>query len=133
MKISARQYAQSLYEALAGKSEAEVKAALRNFVILLARRRDLNKGGEIARRLSEIWDDAEGTLSADLVGARLLSETVKTVVINYLKNRAGAKKIVIKEEVDKKIIGGFILKYGSQILDGSLKTNLAGLKEKISG
>jgi F0F1-type ATP synthase delta subunit len=40
---------------------------------------------------------------------------------------------MLTEETDKKLLGGFVLKYNSKVLDGSLKTSLAELKEEIGG
>jgi F0F1-type ATP synthase delta subunit len=38
----------------------------------------------------------------------------------------------MQEEIDKDMIGGIIIKYEDKILDGSLRTSLKTLKEKLS-
>jgi len=132
MKISSRQYAQSLYESVALKSEKEVKVVLKNFVALLGKRRELGRAEEIISAFNEIWNKTNGEMAATLISARKLDAAVKKMVIDYLENKASAKKIALTEEIDEKLIGGFILKYDGKVIDGSLKTNLEELKNKIS-
>lgn len=132
MKISASQYAKALYDSVAGKPEKELKAALKNFVACLGRNRELAKGEEIIRLFSALWEKENGEVTATLLSARELGPTARETVSAYLKDRTGAKKVALKEEVDKGLIGGFILKYDSKVLDGSLKSSLENLKNKIS-
>lgn len=133
MKISVQQYAKSLYDSVGDKSEKEVKLALHNFVAILGRNRELNKAEEIIRVFNEIWSKEHGEVTATLISARELGPTAREVVTNYLKEKTSAKKISLQEEVDKKLLGGFVLKYNSKVLDGSLKTSLEQLKVELGG
>ena len=133
MKISSRQYAQSLYESVADKSEKEVLAVLKSFVVLLGRNRELNKAEEIISAFNEIWNKANGEIVATLVSARKLDATTKKMIVSYLEDKAGAKKIALTEEIDEKLIGGFVLKYNGKVIDGSLRNSLAEMKEQIGG
>lgn len=132
MKISVQQYAQSLYDSVFDKSEKEIKVVLKNFVAVLGGNRELNKVEEIIRVFNEIWNKEHGEVAATLISARELGPTAREVVINYLKEKTSAKKISLQKEIDQKLIGGFILKYNSKVLDGSLKTSLKQLKIEIS-
>lgn len=132
MKISVSQYARSLYDSVVSKSEKEIKAALKNFVAILGRNRELNKAEEIISVFNEIWSKEHGELNAELTSARELGPTARESVTNYLKEKTGAKKIILSENIDKKIIGGFVLRYDSKVVDGSIKTSLQDLKNKIS-
>lgn len=133
MKISSRQYAQSLYESVANKSEKEVKAVLKSFVILLGRNRELNKAEEIISAFNEIWNKANDEIVATLVSARKLDVNTKKMIISYLEDKAGAKKIALTEEIDEKLIGGFVLKYNGKVIDGSLRNSLDEMKGQIVG
>jgi F-type H+-transporting ATPase subunit delta len=132
MKISAQQYARSLYDSVYQKSEKEVKAVLKSFVVLLGRNRELNRAEEIIRVFNEIWNKEHDEVNAVLVVARELGSTARDTVTNYLKEKTSAKKISLTEEVDEKLLGGFVLKYDSKVLDGSLKNSLENLKNNIS-
>jgi len=132
MATNAKQYARGLYEALVGQSSAEVKVVLKNFVALLGRRRELAKSEEILVRFSEIWNQEKGELDAELASARELGPTAKEAVVDYLKNKTGAKSVRLQESVQPELIGGFVLRYDGRIVDGSLLNNLQALKNKIS-
>jgi len=133
MKISAQQYARSLYDSVYEKSEKEATTVLKNFVAILGRNRELNKAEEIIRVFNEIWSQEHGEVTATLISARELGPTAREVVTNYLKEKTSAKKISLQEELDKKLLGGFVLKYNSKVLDGSLKTSLEQLKVELGG
>lgn len=132
MKISVQQYAQSLFDSVAGKSEKEVKAILKSFVAILGRNRELNKEAAVVTAFLEIWNHEHGEVVATLESARELGLAARDTVLNYLKEKTGAKKIILNENIDKELIGGFVLRYGSKVLDGSLKNSLNSLKNKIS-
>lgn len=132
MKISIRQYAQSLFEATSGKDGKDLAAALKNFVVILNRDRVLNKAPEIIKCFQEIWDQANGEVAATVSTARALDKSSQELIVNYLKSRTDAKKINLSSVIDKSLIGGFILRYESKVIDGSLKNSLATLKNKIS-
>jgi len=133
MKISVQQYARSLYDSVVGKSEKETKAVLKNFVALLGRNRELNKAPEIISVFQKIWDEEHNIVEATLISARELGPTAREIVTNYLKEKTKAEKINLIEEMDIKLLGGFVLKYNSKVLDGSLKTSLEDLKREMVG
>ena len=133
MKISVQQYAASLYDSVAGKSEKEIKAVLNSFVAILGKNRELNKAEAIIASFVEIWNQEHGEVAATLTSARELGPTARETVVDYLKEKTGAKKILLEENIDEELIGGFVLRYGSKVLDGSLKNSLRDLKTKIGG
>ncbi len=120
-----------MYDSVYGKTEKEAKAVLKNFVALLGKNRELSRAEEIIGAFNELWNKEHGEVNAVLLSARELGPTAREVVVNYLKEKTGAKSITLDEEVDKKLMGGFVLKYDSKVLDGSLKTSLGELKNKI--
>jgi len=132
MQISIRQYAQSLFEATSDKDGKALAAALKNFVVILNRDRVLNKASEIIKCFQEICDQATGEMAVEVTTARALNKSSQDLIVNYLKSRTDAKKINLSSIIDKSLIGGFILRYDSKVIDGSLKNSLVTLKNKIS-
>ena len=134
MKISAQQYALSLYESIENKTDkTEIKKILSNFVSLLGKNNNLNKETEIIEIFENIWNNENGELKAELTSARELNKESRETVINYLKEKSGAKTIILDEKTDKKILGGFILKYNNRIINGSLSSSLEELAGQLEG
>lgn len=131
MKISVQQYAQSLYDLVSKEGKAKATELLHNFAVLLGRNRDLNLAPAIIEALTDIWNKENGEVVAELTSARKLDKEARETIINYLTKKAGASKIVLNENVDERILGGFILKYNSRIIDGSLRSSLVELKGKM--
>lgn len=131
MKITARQYAQCLYELLDNATETETKNILEKFVVLLDRHRALNLVPTIISDFSAIWSKEHGEVIAELTLARELKTEAKEVIVNYLKDKSGAQEIILDEKIDKNILGGFVLKYNNKIVDGSLKSSLESLKNSL--
>jgi F-type H+-transporting ATPase subunit delta len=132
MKISIPQYARGLYDAVSGQSEKEAPATIKNFVAVLGRHRDLGKAEAIISALKELWDKEHGELAVELISARELEPAAKEMIIAYLREQTAAKKINLHEKIDKSLIGGFVLRYDSRVVDGSLKNSLEELRNKIS-
>lgn len=131
MKITARQYAQCLYELVSTEENDKVKEILPKFVVLLEKHLALNLAPSIISVFTEIWNKEHGEVVAELTSARELKVEAKETVINYLKNKSGATEVILDERVDKNILGGFILKYNNKIVDGSLRSSLESLKNSL--
>jgi len=132
MKISARQYAESLIATVSTQSELEMSVSLDNFAKMMLENRDLNRLDEIMRIFSKLWDQTQGELAVEFTGARSLAADLKTDLDKYLKMKTGADKIVLTEKVDAAILGGFVLRYEDQVIDASLKQSLYDLKGEMS-
>ncbi len=133
MKITAKQYAQCLYELTSTQSEAMVKDILSKFVVLLDKHHALNLAPAISTAFTELWNREHGEVVAELTSARELKSEAKEMIISYLKEKSGAKEIILDENVDKNILGGFVLKYNNKIVDASLRSSLAELKNQMMG
>jgi F-type H+-transporting ATPase subunit delta len=68
-----------------------------------------------------------GEVSAEVVSAEPLSAKHVTALKEALKASLG-KDVALEAKVDPALIGGLIVKVGSRMLDGSLRTKLNALK-----
>jgi len=128
MRISAKQYALSLYESVDGKKAGE---AVANFLKLLVRNNDLKLADKIIAEFVRIWNEHEGLITAEVVSARELDKESESLIKNYLKAERAAKSVELKKSVDGKLLAGFILKFGDQVIDGSLKRKIEELREEM--
>ena len=68
-----------------------------------------------------------GDVLADVTSADELSDNQKNGIKNQLKQTLG-EKLSLNFNVDRKIIGGLIVKVGSKMIDSSLATKINKLK-----
>ncbi|MFA5894138.1 MAG: ATP synthase F1 subunit delta [Candidatus Margulisiibacteriota bacterium] len=128
MRITVKQYARSLYESVVDKKAGE---AVANFLKLLIKNNDLKLADKIIAEFVRIWNEHEGLITAEVVSARKLDKESDLAIKNYLKEQQSAKSVELKKSVDGKLLAGFILKFGDQVIDGSLKKKIAQLKEEM--
>lgn len=131
MKTTPKQYALALYESLDGKSAGKVKAIIKKFVELLARENMLAKADKIAAEFIKIWNKKNNFIEAEAVTASGLDKAGVKLLKNYVTKLTGAREVLLSEKIDKNILGGVVIRYGDKIVDGSLKTRLEELREKM--
>ncbi len=131
MKISSKQYAQALVETVSDKKGKTVGEAIDNFVKLLTQNNDLKLANEIYGQITDIYNEQEGILDAQVFSAKVLGKK-ENVVKQQIKSETGAKEINLENIVDKNILGGMIIKYGDKILDMSLKARLEELRRHLT-
>jgi len=74
----------------------------------------------------------KGVVTAEVVSAVELTEQNKAEITAVVKKEMGANEVVIKEKVNEKLIGGFILKVGDKQFDASISGSLNKLKKELS-
>jgi F-type H+-transporting ATPase subunit delta len=131
MKIKDKQYAVALYESVAGKKAGEVKAVLENFVKVLVKNNDLGRMGRIIKFFVDIWSKQKNEIDAEIISARNVSQDVVRSIFEFITEKTNAKNIEIGRTIDREILGGVIIKYNDKIFDGSVRTKLAVLKDKM--
>ena len=75
----------------------------------------------------DINSQKRGDVLADVTSADELSDHQKNVIRDQLKQTLG-EKLSLNFNVDRKIIGGLIVKVGSKMVDSSLATKINKLK-----
>ncbi|MCD6389392.1 MAG: F0F1 ATP synthase subunit delta [Desulfobulbaceae bacterium] len=103
-----------------------------NFMNLLAQKRRADVLPDIAETFQAMVDEEHNVCQGTVVTATEIDDDLKEKVKETLEKLTG-KQVTLKTEVDDSIIGGMVAKVGDLVLDGSIKTQLAGLKDSIKG
>ena len=111
---------------------AGVSDIMANFLNLLAEKNRANVLPEIASSFQAMVDEERNICQGTIVSAKELQPAMQEKAKETLEKITG-KQVVLKTEIDESIIGGIIAKVGDLVLDGSIKTQLEGLKESIKG
>ncbi|HET6281334.1 MAG TPA: ATP synthase F1 subunit delta, partial [Polyangia bacterium] len=103
---------------------------VQRFVLLLLDRRRITALPAIARAFGELVDQHAGRVRAAVVSAQPLGPGELDRIRRSLERRTG-KTVVIEPSVDPTLIGGVVARVGDLVLDGSVRTQLALLREKL--
>ena len=126
-KLSNKQYAIALYESTSGIDEKDLKQVIENFVALLHKNHKMRQSNNIIKEFIKYAKKENGIMDIEITTAHKMDE--KT--IEEIKNIFG-KNTESVEKQNKDILGGVIIKTENVIFDGSVKTQLNKLKNKIS-
>lgn len=102
-----------------------------NLIKVLMENRRLGLVPEIANQYETLRAEAESTIEAELISAfETTDEQIKTIA-QALQKRLG-RKVNLKAQIDKELIGGAIIRAGDLVIDGSAAGRLSGLSNAIS-
>lgn len=121
---------QSVLDDLAQKTK--LQQLTHNLLKLLCDNRRLALLGAVIEDVLVRMEEARGELRAEIVTAKALSAKQEKQVTEMIEKKTGRKvnaRVIVKED----IIGGLIVKYGSTMIDDSVKSKLDKLKRQMKG
>ena len=108
-------------------AKAKTNQTVSNFVKVVARNGRLFAIGAIIKDFQALAAKERGEVSAEVTSATPLSGGQLKSLADTLKAKIG-KTVTLTEHVDPSLIGGLVIKVGSQMIDSSLKTKLQAMK-----
>ncbi len=109
----------------------QLKPTTNNFLQLLLTNQRLHHIDVVRACLLKELDDRAGVVLADVTTARPLAANEQENLLNQLQTATG-KRVRINFKLDPEIIGGVVTRVGSVIYDGSIKNQLALMKQQLS-
>lgn len=104
----------------------------KNFLGVLAKGRRLSQLGAAIRGFETLLSQHKGESRAEVVSAHPLSDTQVSALQQSLKARVG-RDVAVDLKVDPAILGGLVVKIGSQMIDSSIRTRLNTLALAMKG
>jgi len=115
----------NIFEKILSKKKAD--ELTNTFLKVISNNKRFAKLSSIISQFININSQKRGDVLADVISAEELVDDQKNRIKNQLKSILG-KKLSLNFNVDKKIIGGLIIKVGSKMVDSSLATKINKLK-----
>lgn len=109
-----------------------VEEMLYNFLRILSDKRRMGLFLSIADQFGALYRQHLGLLEVEAVTAVAMSENQKQKLRDKLSELTG-KQILLQNSVDASILGGVILKYNNQEINGSVREKLSALRHQIRG
>jgi F-type H+-transporting ATPase subunit delta len=103
-----------------------------NFLGVLARNGRKGELRNVIRAFRRLAAEHRGEVTADVTTARPLNDDQLAALKSQLRTRAG-RDVAIDATVDPGILGGIVVKLGSQQIDASIRTKLNRLASAMKG
>ncbi|EDM37357.1 ATPase, delta subunit (H(+)-transporting two-sector ATPase) [Pedobacter sp. BAL39] len=85
-----------------------------------------------AKAFIQQYNVIKGIVTAYVTSAIELTEASRAEIVALVKKEVQANEVIIKEKVNEKLIGGFILKVGDKQFDASIANGLNKLKKEFA-
>jgi len=85
---------------------------------------------EKINEMEKIHLERQNILVANVKSVIPLNEDEKSTLIGKLKKMYG-KNIILKEKIDKSIIGGLYIRVGDDVIDGTIKTKFEEIRRRV--
>lgn len=107
-------------KALAALFQEDISPAMANLLKLLADRQRIGVLDAVLERFLELYRQLRGIALAEVVSASPLSDEQLSRLTDKVKAVAGSSRVELRQAVDPSLIGGFVVRIGSQVIDYSL-------------
>ena len=108
-----------------------ISKLIRNFLFVVIDHRRTPLLGQIAEAFESVLDERTGVVRAQVTGATELTPDEQAKVQAELSRVAG-KQVRCEFSVDSALIGGVTARIGSTVYDGSVRSRLQGLRERLT-
>ncbi|HEX8162162.1 MAG TPA: ATP synthase F1 subunit delta [Pyrinomonadaceae bacterium] len=109
-----------------------VRATTANFLQVLLRNQRLPDLHEINKKFATELDERSGVVVAQVTTARPVPASVQENLGESLSNLTG-RRVRLQFSVDDDLIGGVTTRIGSTVYDGSVRTQLQQIKQRMAG
>ena len=110
----------------------QLNKVMLNCLNIIAQNRKWSLLGEIMKQFVTLYNDNNGIAEVNVTTAVDLSTAQDNLLKNKLSSVFG-KKVIVNYIKDESIIGGLIIKCGSQLIDASVKNKLNALEKYMKG
>ena len=111
---------------------AQPRGTTANFLKVLLQNQRLTDLAEINRKFASLLDERAGMVAATVTTARPVPDNTQQTLQEKLATLT-QKKVRLDFEEDPDLIGGLVTRIGSTVYDGSVRSHLQQIKEKMAG
>ncbi|NOZ12018.1 MAG: ATP synthase F1 subunit delta [Acidobacteria bacterium] len=116
----------------ASLADAGADGIVRRLLVALVRNNRFGILKYLSDPVRRMLYDELGMVEVKLTVPVALSADMKTRFQKAFEKKTG-KKVILSIETDPGVIGGAVARIGSLLIDGSIKTNLVKIREKLTG
>lgn len=111
----------------------KVQPFMENFMQLLVDRRRIMFLSGICQQYQVLMRKLKGIELAEVTSVVELNDAQKEQIKQRVKAITGANEVEVQATIDPELIGGVVIKAGSQVIDASLKGQLRQISLRLAG
>jgi F-type H+-transporting ATPase subunit delta len=112
-------------------SRLSLDKIVRNFIALIAGHHRLQEFAAISMAYAALADEAGNVTDVEVVSASPLSDASKSQLVAQIAKLVGGQQINPAYTQDPALLGGAIIRIGSTVYDGSVRSQLQHLKQSL--
>ena len=112
-------------------ARAGIDGTAANFLRLVAAKRRLFAVADMIAAFHALLDAKRGVARAEITLAEPVSSERLETIKEALRETTAARSIDVAVKIDPAIIGGLVVRIGSRMVDGSLRTKLSSLRTRM--
>jgi F-type H+-transporting ATPase subunit delta len=109
-------------------AQSDIGGVAAKFIRLVAAKRRLFFIREMIADYRKLYDASRGVTRAEVTSAVGLTDANIAALKESLRAASGGRQVDLDLKLDPSIVGGLIVKLGSRMVDGSLKTKLNAIR-----
>ena len=130
--ISNNDIARAIYLSTKDKQASELSHLFPKITQFLYRKRLLSEAPDILSRLDKMIDKGEGRVVATISSREPLHENIKKEIAHILKEKYSAQKVLLVENINEKLLGGFKIEINNEVIDLTIKNKIDKLQEYLT-
>jgi F-type H+-transporting ATPase subunit delta len=103
---------------------AEIQPYFFNFLMLLVDRRRIYLLEAICKQYQALLRKLNNTVLAEVISTVDLNDGQRQAVVQKVREMSGAADVELETKIDPDLIGGIVVRVGSQVLDASIRGQL---------
>ncbi|NCJ08530.1 F0F1 ATP synthase subunit delta [Synechococcales cyanobacterium C] len=111
---------------------AEVQDSFRKFLMLLVDRRRIFLLEAICKQYQALLRKLNNAVLAEVTSTVALSESQHQAIVQKVQQMTQAAQVELETRLDPDLIGGVIIKVGSQVLDASIRGQLRRISNSLT-
>lgn len=104
--------------------DGKIHSYLLSFLLLLVDKQRIGLAAGICDRYRALLRDLRKAVLAEVTSTVELSDAQRQSIVDQVKAMTGAESVELKSILDADLIGGVVIKVGSQVVDASLRGQL---------
>jgi F-type H+-transporting ATPase subunit delta len=87
---------------------------------------------ELITAYEDIYNQDRGRIHVVVKSSIPMDDTLQQEIISIIKSAHAFKEILLHNEIDTTLMGGFVIRFGDLLIDTSIKTKLQQIKQEFN-